>query len=152
MNYTFKDFIRCINHWLSKTDVKNIWASITFTAFLTQYDIYKWPILKKAVKYIHNGEPISKTSFYIGDTLIVESEDIAEIDDKEAVGEYSLPPQVEERIKTVIDRYRNYKNWQISLEIRRMLNLSVEKWHDYRGMDIDEYLYSEKYKLRHQEI
>jgi hypothetical protein len=40
----------------------------------------------------------------------------------------------------------------ISLETRLMLRLTPEKWRDYAGMDTDEYLYSEGYRLRHKEI
>jgi len=152
MNYTFKDFIRCINHLMPETWERNRWSYITYIAFLTQYDISRRLIFKKAVKYIHNGELISKTSFYIGEFLVIQSKDIEEIEHEEIFGEYSIPRSVEERIKTIIDRYRNYKGWQISLEIRRMLNLTLEKWIDYRGMDVDEYLYLERYKLRHKEI
>jgi hypothetical protein len=152
MDYTFKDFIRCVNYLIPQTWERNRWSYITYITFLTQYDIsHRW-IFKKAVKYIHNGEPMSKTSFHIGEYLVVESADINEMEDKEAVGEYSVPPQIEERIKTIIGRYRRYKNWQIALEIRHMLDLTLEKWIDYRGMDVDEYLYLERYKLRHKEI
>jgi hypothetical protein len=151
MNYTFKDVARCINRWMQNTNEPNKWSRITYIAFLAQYDIRKRLIFKNAVKYIHNGEPISKTHFYIGKFLVIESEDIDEIKDEDAAGEYAIPPQVEERIKMIADRYSNYKNWQIAMEIRRMLNLTVEKWHDYAGMDVDEYLYTE-YRLRHREI
>jgi hypothetical protein len=151
MNYTIKDVVRCINRWLSEDEVKK-WSRVTYIAFLTQYDIRKWFIFKRATKYIHNSEPISKTQFRIGRFIVIESNDIDEIKDEDAVGEYSIPPQVEERIKTIINRYYNYKNWQISQMISKMLNLTAEKWRDYIGMDIDEYLYSERYKLRHREI
>jgi hypothetical protein len=152
MNYTFKDFIRCINRWLPEIEEGNMWSYITYIAFLTQYDISNRWIFKKAVKYIYSGEPISKTSFHIGEYLVIESKDIEEIEYEEIFGEYSIPHPIEERIKTIIDKYRNYKKWQISLKIRHMLNLTLEKWHDYRYMDIDEYLYLERYKLRHKEI
>ena len=125
---------------------------MTYIAFLTQYDIFRRWIFKKAIKYMHNGEPISRSVFHIGEFLVVESRDIEEIGHEEIFGEYSIPRPIEERIKTIIDRYRNYKTWQISLEIRNMLNLTFEKWIDYRGMDVDEYLYLERYKLRHKEI
>ena len=152
MDYTFKDFIRCINRWLPETSERNRWQYITYIAFLIQYDISRRWIFKRAIKYIHNGEPISRSVFYIGNSLVVESEDIEEIEHEEIFGKYSVPRSVEEKIKTTIDRYRNYKSWRLSLEIRRMLNLTLEKWIDYRGMDIDEYLYLERYKLRHKEI
>jgi hypothetical protein len=150
--YTFKDFIRCINHWLSEAGKQNDWKRITYTAFLTQYDIHNQFIFKKATKYIHNGEPISRTRFFIGEALVVESEDIDDIPEEDATGEYNIPKPVEERVKMIVKKHYSYKNWQISLQIRNMLNLSVEKWRDYRGMDIDEYLYSERYRLRHREI
>jgi hypothetical protein len=152
MHYTFKDFIRCINRWLPETWERNRWSYITYIAFLTQYDISRRWIFKKAVKYMYDGNPISRTAFYIGEFLVIQSKDIEEIEHEEIFGEYSIPRSVEERIKTIIDRYRNYKGWQISLEIRRMLNLTLEKWIDYRGMDIDEYMHLERYKLRHKEI
>jgi len=152
MNYTFKDFIRCINRWLPETWERNRWSYITYIAFLVQYDISRRLIFKKAVKYIYDGSPISRTAFHIGEFLAIQSKDIEEIEHEEIFGEYSIPRPVEERIKTIIDRYHNYKDWQISLEIHRMLNLTLEKWIDYKGMDIDEYLYTERYKLRHKEI
>jgi len=151
MTYTLKDVVRCINRWLPETR-EHIWSRITYIAFLTQYDIFRRWLLKKATKYIHQGEPITKTTFYISRFLVIESEDINEIEDKDATGEYKIPPPIEERIKTVIEKYRSYKNWQISLAIRYMLNLTVEKWRDYVGIDIDEYLYTEGYRLHHQEI
>ena len=152
MDYTFKDFIRCINRWLPETSERNRWQYITYIAFLIQYDISRRWIFKRAIKYIHNGDPISKTSFYIGKFFTVESKDIDEMEYEEMFGEYNIPRPVEERIKTIIDKYRNYKTWQISMKIYRMLNLTFEKWIDYRGMDVDEYLYLERYKLRHKEI
>jgi hypothetical protein len=151
MTYTLKDFVRCINHWLPQTK-EYIWSRIIYIAFLTQYDIFRKWILKKATKYIHNGEPIAKTTFHIDYSDVIESEDISDIVYKDFTGEYSIPPQIEKRIKTIINKYASYKNWQISLKIRRMLGLTVEKWRDYAGMNIDEYLYTEGYRLRHREI
>jgi hypothetical protein len=151
MNYTFKDVVRCINRWMPNINELNKWSRITYIAFLAQYDIRKRLIFKRAVKYIHNGEPISKTRFYIGKLLVIES-DIDEIKDEDAAGEYNMPPQVEERIKMIANMYGNYKNWQIAMEIRRMLNLTVEKWHDYLGTDVDRYLAAEGFKIINKEI
>jgi hypothetical protein len=151
MTYTLKDVVRCINHWLPETR-EYIWSRTTYIAFLTQYDILRRWILKKATKYTHQGQPITKTTFYINYSHIIESEDINDIVYKDFIGEYSIPPQIEKRIKTIINKYAGYKNWQISLKIRRMLGLTVEKWRDYAGMYIDEYLYTEGYRLRHREI
>ena len=151
MTYTLKDVVRCINRWLPETR-EYIWSRITYTAFLTQYDILRKWILKKATKYTHQGEPIAKTTFHISHSLVIESEDINDIEYNDFTGQYTIPPQIEKRIKTVINKYARYKNWKISLKIRHMLGLTVEKWRDYAGIDIDEYLYTEGFRLRHQEI
>jgi hypothetical protein len=151
MSYTLKDFIRCINRWLPETR-EYIWGRVTYIAFLAQYDIRKWLIFKRATKYTHGGEPISRTRFYISRFIVIESEDINEMEYEDLTGEYSIPQPIEERIKSITEKYGNYKNWQISLNIRRMLNLTTEKWRDYAGTAVDEYLHTEGYRIINKEI
>jgi hypothetical protein len=149
MDYTFKDFIRCLSTWTGTLDRRRL----TYLAFLTQYDIYNLGIVNIAIEYTHGNKPITKSKFFIGYDNIVELEDLLYTEDIDLFGSYSMPHSIEERIIDVIHKHSKKKTWQLATTIKKKLRLTPEeKRRDYLGVNIDAYLHAEKFKLIKKEI
>jgi len=146
MNYTREDFIRGIALY-GGLDTKRI----TYLSFLVQYSIYNIGPINIAIKYTHDGQPITRNRFYIGYNSVIEMEYIPEPLDM--IGPNNLPPNIKNRIVKIWYKHITKNTWQLAHLIRKKLRLEpVEKWRDYTGMDIDHYLHVEKFKIIKKEI
>ena len=149
MDYTFRDFIRCISTRACTLDRRRL----TYLAFLTQYDIYNLGVVNIAIEYTHGGKPITRSKFFIGYDNVVELEDLLYTEDIDLSGRYSIPQAVEERIIDVINKHSKKKTWQLAIAIKKKLRLTPEeKRGDYLGVNITTYFHAEKFKIIKKEI
>ena len=149
MDYTFKDFIRCLSTRAGTLDRRHL----TYLAFLTQYDIYNLGIVNIAIEYTHSGKPITRSKFFIGYDDVIELEDLLYTEDIDLSGRYSIPQAVEERIIDTIHKHSKKKTWQLAATIKKKLRLTPEeKRGDYLGKYLNHYLHIEKFKLIKKEI
>jgi Fe-S cluster biosynthesis and repair protein YggX len=149
MDYTFKDFIRCLSTRAGTLDRRYL----TYLAFLTQYDIYNLGIVNIAIEYTHDNKPITRSKFFIGYHNIIELDDLLYTEDIDLSGRYVMPQTVEKRIKDVIHKHAKKKTWQLAATIKKKLRLMPnEKRGDYLGKYLDHYFYTEKFKVIKKEI
>ena len=101
MDYTFKDFIRCLSTRTGTLDRRRL----TYLAFLTQYNIYNLGIVNIAIEYTHDNKPITGSKFFKGHDDVIELEDLLYTEDIDLFGRYAIPQAVEERIIDVIHKH-----------------------------------------------
>jgi hypothetical protein len=149
MDYTFKDFIRCLSTRAGTLDRRHL----TYLAFLTQYNIYNLGVVNIAIEYTHSNKPITRSKFFIGHDDVVELEDLLYTEDTDLFGRYNIPRSIEERIIDVIHKHLKKKTWQLAATIKKKLRLTPEeKRGDYLGKYLDHYLHIEKFKVIKKEI
>jgi len=144
--YWFRDVLGYLARWTRADD----YAKLVYMAFLAQYRIYRFGPIKVAVKYKYLGSPITRTTFYIGEYVILPEDD--EYDPVKWNG-VNVPERVRRILFNTVVKYDKYKTWKLLRKIRLMLGLTpLEKYHYYWGWEVDEYLRDDGYKIIKKEV
>mgnify|MGYP001770803405 FL=1 len=143
--------------------------------FLTQYDIRRGVLSKKAVKYLYGGRPITRVEFFLWSFGPMSNEVYDAIDELEDDGvistealdnlyttvrisiarktQVSLPKPVLSRIDEVVRKYGNYRGWELERLVKRLLGLDIEeKRNEYLGYYVDDYLREEGFNVVERDL
>ena len=143
--------------------------------FLTQYDIKKGMLGRKAIKYLYGGNPITRVEFFLWNFGPMSNEvydAIDELEDNNVIStealdnlyttvrisiarktQVSLPKPVLSRIDEVVRKYGNYRGWELERLVKRLLGLDIEeKRNEYLGYYVDDYLRKEGFNLAERDL
>jgi len=128
--------------------------------FLAQYDVDG----RVVHEYRCGGRPLARAEFYIwGGPVIDEVYDVLEDFDLVS-GELGLvycygapapqlPQPVAARLSEVVEKYGDWKPWQLRLHMKELLGLDVpERLSDYMGYQLYTYLRAEGFRLTAREV
>jgi len=153
-DYTMGDFFGCVEYWVlidrRLAGMPADWYTVIYTAFLAQYDIRG--NRRTVYKYMYNGEPISKSQFFVGYLSYIYSEVEDEVDPADIHMRTcrDVPKKVEERISNTAYRYRNVDMWNYIY--RLLFNRDRKELEKHAGMPIETLLRKKGYIIVHHQL
>ena len=138
-------------------------AKLIAIIFLAQYDVEG----RVVSEYRCGGRSLARAEFYIWHTGILNNEiyDVIESEDfdmvQEALGPalcYSgpaprLPQPAASRLSDSVDRYGDWKPWQLRFYVKKLLGLDIpERLNDYIGHSLYTYIRAEGFHLETREV
>jgi len=162
-DYTVKDVmlyvakrLRCFNNM----------GKLRLLIFLAQYDVRRF-VWRRAVEYRCVGRPLARAEFYIWHPDVVSDEFHDALEEAEfdlvigAAGlEFcyggpapDLPKPVADRLDYVVNKYGDWKAWELQRYVKKLLGWDVEeRYGNYLGYTVRAYLHAEGFKFTAWEV
>jgi hypothetical protein len=137
MDYTPLDYFRCADYWATHYRSRFTVSDHIFIGFFVQYGFTKGGIV---YRYTYKGEPISKSTFYVGYIGLIEVDELFDYDYADIGWKMykNIPPEVENRIKQVTLKTRKFNLWKLTDKI--LFDRDYNEWEKHRGKPIEDYL------------